>query len=101
MYEWRRYESDSFSVTWSHDLARFPQHRGDRSKHRRDQIFWAVCSPSSCAPGDVAAALGAVVRPLASAFGANASVSVSEIMCEGPERNVGRRDWTAGDVAFT
>ncbi|XP_046394951.1 nose resistant to fluoxetine protein 6-like [Ischnura elegans] len=76
------------------------EYKGDRSKHRRDQIFWAVCSPASCSTEDVRAALDAVVRPLARAYGANASVVVDEKLCEGPALNQGQRDWTPIDCVF-
>ncbi|XP_071455270.1 nose resistant to fluoxetine protein 6-like [Hetaerina americana] len=76
------------------------EHKGDRSKHRRDQIFWAICSPSSCSTEDVRAALGAVVGPLANATGATARITVDEKMCEGPQLPQGLREWTAGDYVF-
>lgn len=54
----------------------------DRSRNRRDEIFWALCVPDSCTPEDVEYALDAELQRLHSASDMDVSVSIDRNMCQ-------------------
>ncbi|KAG8237344.1 hypothetical protein J437_LFUL014550 [Ladona fulva] len=72
------------------------EYKGDRSKHRKDSAYWAMCVPSSCTAHDVELAMGRVLPPLAGEMGINLKVNVHPTFCTAEENN----GFTAGDWVF-
>jgi len=64
----------------------------DRSRNRRDEIFWAVCIPNSCGGTDVVDAMSDVLKMTNDPYGMDISVDIRPNMCQ-VENEQGPFDW--------
>ncbi|KAK6641669.1 hypothetical protein RUM44_013384 [Polyplax serrata] len=73
-------EIDLFNTSvWSHIKA----FNLDRTKTRRDQIYWAVCIPDSCRPEDLKSAIEEAIRAVhENSLNVDVTVKVSEKFCQ-------------------
>lgn len=60
----------------------FFQHRGERTRLKRNSIHWALCIPSSCTPKDLEVSLKEAIEPINKLYGLNTRINVEDNLCQ-------------------
>lgn len=54
----------------------------DRTKTRRDEIFWSLCIPESCSPQDLKEAMDEALESSRNSLNVDITVKVNEKFCQ-------------------